>query len=503
MEENINVVIYARYSSHNQQETSIEGQLKVCHEFCKRNGYNVINEYIDRAISGTTDNRPSFNKMIGDSRNKDFKYIVVYQLDRFARNRYHSAVYKEQLKQLGIRVLSARENITDDASGIMLECFLEAYAEYFSVELSQKVIRGMEINASKCLCTGGNRTLGFTVDKDKKFHIDPNTAPIIQCIFEMYAKGKTIPQITEHLNAQGHKTVQGCPFGKNSIRNILHNKRYIGVYTYKDQETPNGLPRIISDELFYKVQKMLVKNKKAPARSRAKEEYLLTTKLFCGHCKEMMTGFSGTSHTGKVYKYYECKGTKKGKCKKRKVRKEYIEKLVVDECLNLLTTKNINKISKEISKLCEEERDTYNLKRLKKLLTDNERKHKNLINAVADCDNDGLRKTFYDEIITLEKQRTEIEKEIRFEENAQPLLTKPEIKYFLTSLKKGNDNDINYQKALINTFVNSIYLYDDGKLTIIFNSSNNPVTVTDNLLSDIEANNKGADGLFINNVSLP
>ena len=393
----MNVVIYARYSSHNQQETSIEGQLKVCHEFCERNNYTVIHEYIDRAISGRTDNRPDFLQMIQDSASRHFDFIIVYQLDRFSRNRYDSAHYKNKLKKYGVRVLSARENINEDASGILMESVLEGMAEYYSAELSQKVKRGMEINASKCLCTGGNRTLGFFIDKDKKFQIDPATAPIVKLIFEMYANGKSIVEITEHLNSMGYKTIYNKPYGKNSIRNILSNKRYIGTYTYKDTEIPNGIPRIVSDELF----------------------------------------------------------------KKKRVKKEYIEDIVVNVCRGLLTKENIDRISKEIAKLCEENQDAFNLKRLKKQLAENERKHRNLINAVAECDVESLRKSFYTEILDLESQKARIEEEIREEEKLHTVLTEPEIKFFLTSLKKGNADDIKYRKVLITTFINSIYLYDD------------------------------------------
>lgn len=501
----MNVVIYARYSSHNQQETSIEGQLKVCHEFCERNNYTVIHKYIDRAISGRTDNRPDFLQMIQDSANRNFEFVIVYQLDRFSRNRYDSAHYKNKLKKNGVRVLSARENINEDASGILMESVLEGMAEYYSAELSQKVKRGMEINASKCLCTGGNRTLGFYIDKDKKFQIDPNTSPIIKLIFEMYADGKSIVEITDYLNAQGYKTIQNKPFGKNSIRNILGNKRYIGTYTYKDTEIAGGIPRIISDELFNKVQEVLKKNKKAPARARAKEEYLLTTKLFCGYCKEMMTGFSGTGKLGKVYRYYECKGTKKHTCKKKRVKKEYIEDIVIEVCRGLLTKENINRISKEISKLFENNQDTFNLKRLKKQLSENERKHRNLINAVSECDIESLRKTFYSEILELESQKEKIEEEIREEEKLHIVLTEPEIKFFLTSLKNGSADNIKYRKVLITTFINAIYLYDD-KITLIFNSGDKPVTINNILLSEIEANesnNTDTEGLFIDNVALP
>lgn len=142
----MNVVIYARYSSHNQTEQSIEGQIAVCTEYAKRNNYTIIGEYIDRALTGTNDNRPEFQKMIIDSNKKMFEGVLVYQFDRFARNRYDSAIYKNKLKKNGVRVFSAKENISEDASGILMESMLEGMAEYYSAELSQKVKRGMKIN---------------------------------------------------------------------------------------------------------------------------------------------------------------------------------------------------------------------------------------------------------------------------------------------------------------------------------------------------------------------
>ena len=498
----MNVVIYARYSSHNQQETSIEGQLKVCHEFCERNNYTVIHEYIDRAISGTTDNRPDFLRMIRDSSKNEFDYIVVYQLDRFARNRYDSAIYKNKLKKYNVRVLSVRENINDDASGILMESVLEGMAEYYSVELSQKVKRGMEINAEKCLCTGGNRTLGYTIDENKQFQINPNTAPIIKLIFEMYANGSTIPEITTHLNVLGYKTVNSKPFGRNSIRNILHNKRYIGTYTYKDMEIPDGIPRIISDELFNQVQAILKKNKKSPARARATERYLLTTKLFCGYCKEMMVGFSGTGHLGKVYRYYECKGSKNKKCDKKRVGKEYIEDIVTEVCRGLLTTANINRIALEISKIAKHETETHTIKQLKKLFEDYHKKRENLINAVAECENSSLRQTFYLKILEIESQIETLEIEITKEEKKQFILTEPQIKSFLFSLKQGKIDDIRYRQVLIDTFVNRIYLYDD-RLSIVFNTGDETITINDTILSDIEVNHGSKEGLYINLVALP
>ena len=292
----MNVVIYARYSSHNQTEQSIEGQLKVCYEYAKRNNYDVIGEYIDRALTGTNDNRPEFLKMIEDSNKKCFQDILVYQLDRFSRNRYDSAIYKRRLKKNGVRVFSVKENIGDDASGVLMESVLEGMAEYYSVELAQKVKRGMKINAEKCLYNGGTVPLGFKINNEKKYQIDEDTS-IIKKIFDMYVNGSQISEIIKYLNDNNFKTSVGKNFSKSNISNILLNKKYNGIYSYGSIEIKEGIPKIINDDTFNKVREIMIKNKQAPSRSKAKIEYILTTKLFCGHCKGLMTGTCGTSRT--------------------------------------------------------------------------------------------------------------------------------------------------------------------------------------------------------------
>ena len=468
----MNVVIYARYSSHSQTEQSIEGQLKECYEYAKRNDFVVIGEYIDRAITGTSDNRPEFKKMIDDSAKKQFSGVLVYQLDRFARNRYDSATYKNKLKKNGVRVFSARENISEDASGILVEGLLESMAEYYSAELSQKITRGMEINASKFLHTGGNNlSLGFKIDEEKKYQINEETAPIVRKIFEMYINGSTMAEIIRYLNAHNYKTSRNSEFNKNSIRKILLNKRYIGTYIYKGNETPNAIPRIIDEETFKKAKEIMFKNKIAPARARAKAEYLLTTKLFCGHCKEMMTGVSSTSHTGRKYNYYSCKNAIKKTCNKNKIGKDYIENLVVLKAREVLTKENINIISKQVVAYCEKEKDNSIFKQLNKSLKDNQRKYDNLIKAVAECEIESIRQSLYLEIQKIEQANNEIKKEVLKEERMFTNVTEKQIQFFLTQVQKGNLEDIKYKKMLISILVNKIYLYDD-KAIIIFNTQN-------------------------------
>lgn len=120
-------VIYARYSSDNQREESIEGQLRECMEYANYNDIQVMGNYIDRALSAKTDHRPEFQRMIKDSYKHAFDCIIVWKLDRFARNRYDSAHYKNILKKNGVKVVSAKEHIGEGSEGIILEAMLEGF----------------------------------------------------------------------------------------------------------------------------------------------------------------------------------------------------------------------------------------------------------------------------------------------------------------------------------------------------------------------------------------
>lgn len=498
----MNIVIYARYSSSGQREESIEGQVRVCEEYARQNNYIVIDTYCDRAFTGKNDERPAFKRLLADSSKKKFQAVLVYSIDRFARNLYQSVLNEIKLQKNGVILLSATENFTDDPSGRLHRNIMMSFAQYYSDELAQKIKRGMDINAEKCLCTGGNVALGYNVGADKHFQIDPETAPIVQMIYEMYADGKTVKEITTFLNSQGLKTSKGAEFNKNSLHTILTNRRYIGMYTYKGKETPGGMPQIISDELFNKVAEKMAKNRKAPARAKAKVEYLLTTKLFCGHCKEMMTGYSAKGKQGRVYNYYICNGKKRKLCDKKMVNKDQIENLVITECRKLLTSDNIQKISQEVVALCEAEKDTTNLKYLKKLLSENERRHKNTIDAIMECDIESVRKALYAEIPRLEKEHAEIEKQIAIEEKPFPALDAVKIKFFLTQLKNGDVNDIKYRRTLVNIFINAIYLYDD-RMTITFNSADEPITVSYETLSAIEERDREVKNMFLDSDGPP
>lgn len=493
-------VIYARYSSSSQREASIEEQVRICKQFADRNGYMVAHVYKDSAITGKTDKRPEFQLLLKECTKKPFDAVIVYSIDHFGRNLLQSLGNASKIEDCGICLLSATEVFTNTPSGKLHRNMMMCYAQYYSDDLAQKIKCGMDFNGEHCLSTGGNIALGFKVNEHKQFEIDPEKAPLVRMIFEMYADGRKVTEIVERMNSMGYRTSHGARFNKNSLHTILKNKRYIGTYTYKGTEIPNSMPRIISDELFNKVADRMSANKKAPARARAKVEYLLTTKLFCGRCKEMMTGFSATGKQGKVYNYYICNGRKAKKCEKGMVKKDYIEDIVVSQCRKFLTPANIAKIAQKVSALCEEDRDTSNLRFLKKNLADNKKKQENAINAVAETDNPTIRKGLYDRIAQLEAAQKEIEAAIAQEVIPFPSLTEPKIRFFLTALRDGSVKDIKYRKMLIRLFVNRIYLYDDH-LTTTFNTGEDTVEINDRLLAELEENNdkerllfKGKDG---------
>lgn len=505
----MNAVIYARYSSHNQTECSIEGQLEECRKYARQNNINIIGEYIDRAKSGTKDDRDNFLKMIEDSKNKTFEGVLVYQLDRFARNKYDSVIYKKQLKDRGIRVLSARENISQDASGILMESVLEGMAEYFSVELGQKVRRGMKLNADCCYYNGGTIPLGYKLEEvnddrfnngikkavKKKYVIDEEKAPIVKKIFEMYANDNKMIEIINYLNSLDLKTAYNKPFNKSSIRRILENKKYIGIYSYHGKETKDAIPRIVDDDLFYKVQQELRKNSLAPARRRAKTEYLLSGKLYCGLCKEKMTGSSGTSKTGKLHTYYSCKSASKHLCDMDSIKKDDIEDIVSKACQDILTKDNINLVAKKIVEYANNEKNTIEYKQLSKALKENERRKNNIVKAITECEDNNTRQILFDELSKIQNKLDDINQSLLIEKAKHLNLGITEVKYFLNNLKKGNINKFKYKKILINTLVNKVYLYKD-KAIILFNINNHIEEVNISLLNDIESS-------LLNAVALP
>ena len=473
-------VIYARYSSSAQREESIEGQVKECTTFAERNGYTIIGTYADRAISGTTDNRPQFQKMIEDSKRKLFDVVIVWKLDRFARNRYDSARYKNQLKRNGVKLISATEVIAPGAEGILLESVLEGYAEYFSEDLKIKVVRGMSLNAEKCVWNGGVLPIGYTLDLDKHLQPNPDTAPVVLEAFKMYDQGQTVTEILDFLKSKGITTTKGTAVNYGTIQRMLNNRRYIGEYTFQDITIPDGIPAIIPQDLFDRVQDRLAKNRKAPARAKAVENYLLTTKLFCGHCGTAMHGESGKARNGSIHRYYKCHAAKKklNGCKKKAVKKDWIENLVVNETMAMLMDDNMIDTIVTMFMRMQDEQPT-DLPIYEKQLRETETAIDNIVNAIMG----GLAsKALQAKLTELEATQQELQALIAQEKLEKPKVTARQMTFFLHRFRKLDMTQEKHRQALIDTFVNAVFVHDD-KILIGYNFQDGTRTIT---LTDVQ-----------------
>ena len=476
-------VIYARYSSDNQREESIEGQLRECTAYCKKNDITILRTYIDRAMSAKTDHRPDFQRMIRDSAKGLFDVIIVWKLDRFARNRYDSAHYKAQLRKYGVKVLSATENISDGPEGIILESMLEGMAEYYSAELSEKVIRGHTENALKCKYNGGTPTFGYVIDKDKYYQIDPHTAPVVLESYIRYDQGATMKEVMEYMAENGFTTIRGRKIDLNFIARMLKNRKYIGEYSYRHIVTPGGIPAIVPQDLFDRVQQRLEQNRKAPARHKAEDDYLLTTKLFCGTCGAMMVGESGTSASkGRKYHYYRCVNTKKHKtcnAKHKSVRKIPLENAVVNATMaKVMDDHFVEYIADRVMEL--QSQESSELPALRQQLAETERGIENMLNAIQMGIINASTKQRLDE---LEERKKDIELRIIQEEIKKPLLSREDVTFWICRFRKLDVDKLDERRRLIDSFVNSVTIFDDHIL-ITFNYRDGETSLD---FSDIES----------------
>ena len=467
-------VIYARYSSDNQREESIEGQIRECTAYAEKNGITIVKHYIDRAISAKTDNRPEFQQMIKDSDKKLFDIVLVWKLDRFARNRYDSAHYEYQLERNHVKLVSATEPISDGPAGIMVKSMLTGMAEYYSAELSEKVVRGMTENVLKGKYNGGTIPIGYTVDEEKFFQIDPLKAPFVLEVFQRYNDGATMKELMNWLNDSGVTTNRNQKFTYNSIQTLLTNRRYIGENRFKDIVMPDSIPVIIEKELFDSVQDKIAKNRRAPARHKAEDDYLLTTKLFCGMCGAMMFGECGTSRNKNVHHYYKCANAKRTKtCKKKTVRKEWLEDLVVNETMKMIRDDDCIQSIVDAVMILQEQENTV-LPLLEKQMKDIENGIENLLNAIQAG---VLTSSTKGRLEKLETQQKELEIRIAEEKLAKPKVSADFVKFWLTNFRKLDPNVKSHRETLINTFVNAVYLYDE-KVLITFNYKDGTKTIT-------------------------
>ena len=451
-------VIYARYSSERQTEQSIEGQLRVCNDYAERNDLKIVGTYIDRAMTGKNDNRKDFQRMLRDCSKHEWEIVLVYKLDRFSRNKYEMAMHRKTLRDNGVRLVSAMENIPDSPEGIILESLLEGMADYYSAELAQKVRRGQIESLNKGHWLGGQTPYGYKV-VDKKLVIDEDQAEVVKYIYRQYAAGVIVKDIIKDLTQKGIFN-KGKPFTRSTMYYLLANEKYSGVFRYNGETYLNICPKLLPDPLYNKVHALMLQNQFGT--KSVEVNYLLRGKVYCGYCGHQIIAESGTSMTGVVKRYYKCGGRKANSgCQKKNIRKEDLENLVIDVTVEMFQQdNNLELIADEIMKIYEskqKEQSVLNL--LTSELQETQRSIENLLTAIQQGIITSSTKTRLEE---LEMKADELKLQISKEQSKLENRISRELimQYLRTGIKKS-------AQVLIDWLIDKIVLYDD-KIEIFY-----------------------------------
>ena len=455
-------VIYARYSSDTQTEQSIEGQLRVCQNYAKNNDLLVVDTYVDRAMTGTNDMRPDFQRMIKASSKRQWEYVIVYKLDRFSRDKYEMTIHKHTLKENGVKLVSAMENIPDSPEGIILESLLEGMNQYYSAELSQKVLRGLRESYLKGNYTGAPVLFGYDV-VDKKNVINSVEGAIVKEIFSLYAQDYTAAYIADEMRKRGIRTKKGKYLTEKAIYKMLQNTKYNGKIKHGDTVYDNIYPKIVDDVLWQSVQHIRDRNKHAPGRKKEIFDFILSGKLVCGDCKRLMVGVSGTSKTGAKHYYYTCLTHSRDKkpCTLKTACKKELEDIVINTTWQLLSDNDSLTTLAEVlcKRINEKSRNNANIKSLETKRTAALKASRNLIAAI---EQGIITEQTKERLKELETQISQLDFDIEQEKQRTFAEITPEkVIRFLNKAICGSVQDISVRKALVKYLIRDIVLYNN------------------------------------------
>ena len=441
-------VIYARFSSSRQREESIEGQVKECKAFAEYQGYEVLKVYADRAISGRTAERPEFQQMIEDSKDKKFAYVIVYTFDRFSRDSYASAMYKHILKLNGVRVLSAKERTDDSPAGVLMERVFEGFAEYYSLELAQKVKRGMTLNASKGIWPSGAAPFGYKKDEQGMLVQNQEQIPALIKVFEMAAQDYQFKEIADYLNIQGFRSpnARGAGLFKyDRVKTILKNPIAIGRFVWNDITIENyNKCQVISEELFDAVQRRLNVKRKVGTKTMktiSKSNYALSRRIICGNCGSPMNGSSGTSHNKTTYYYYRCSSNHH--CNMPIINRDFLENAIADKIIEILSDEEtVRTIAHQAVATIKSEEDPE--------LTNMQRRHaqakkelKNICDAIAAI---GISDALSERLTSLQDEIKKLEdKMTKRSPRKKPVITEEMIMYYLQHMHREDTQKLLYE----------------------------------------------------------
>ncbi len=460
-------IAYYRFSSHSQNEASIDQQREAARKYAAAKGFTIVREYEDRAISGTTDDRPGYQRMLNEVAKIRPAALIMWKTDRLGRDRYTLALAKKTIRDAGCRIHLVAEVVPEDsAEAVLMEGLLEAMAEFYSKQLKQNIKRGMKYNAEKGLYNG-HKMLGYTVDGNKHYIIDPATAPIVQRIFADYAAGKRLTEIVDELNNQGIRTSRGTKFTINSLRRILQNQSYTGIYKFSDIVCEGAIPPLVSEGLFEQVKARFAENKRKGAQvAHGMDEndaprYWLTGHLYCGHCGESMQGVSGTSRTGAKHYYYYCSGQRHHTCKKKPIKKALVEWLVVQLLEDVLNNSE-NLASLAADAAAYHEKYYKSTAYIDGLIKEQQATQRALNNLVKAIERGVFSETTQQRLTELEAQKKALAETIEAEKmKARMTEDEHSIKAYFQQYANANLNDPATREMLLEYFIDKIYVYDD------------------------------------------
>jgi len=480
-------VVYARYSSHNQRDVSIEQQINDIRAYAEREGYTIIHEYADHAKSGfkNSERRAQFHAMLRDAESGAFDTVLAWKVDRFGRDRRESAMYKGQLADMGVKVVYAMEPIPDGAAGVLTEGMLEAIAEWYSRNLAENIHRGKMDNARKCMFNGV-KVYGYDKGPDGRFVINEAEAAVVRRVFSLYAQGYSGGSIQKILKNDEIRTKAGYQFGITRIFYMLTNEAYIGVYHFEDIRVPGGMPAIIDKDTFDICQELRAKTIKHREKATA-HDFLLTGKCSCGLCQSSVRGNSGTGRYHKRYHYYSCglqKSQGKEYCNLPSVKKETLETAVIDFlCDNVLSDELLDVFTDLIANTLESQTEESPLRQQQKQLADLHRRIENINRAISE----GVwTKQTVTMLNNLSDQAEALEKEIAYRKiTDSQMISKDRIRFYLHKISQGERNDPAYIKSLVNALINSITVYPNW-LRIVVNAQQNVDKIPLEELPDID-----------------
>lgn len=472
-------VAYGRFSSNNQREESIDAQFRAIREYCAKENIELIAEFKDEAISGKTDDREDFQNMISQllKGNLNVDYVLVHKFNRFARNKYDSALYKKKLKDAGIKVISVSQKIDETPEGELLEGFLETIDQYYSANLAVEVRKGLRENALKGKHAGGQVLFGYSLDKDG-YYVPNENAKIVKRIFEEYAAGVPKTEICERLNAEGYRNQRGRKFNTRTIYDLLRNPKYIGIYIYTiDRKETIRLEDVIQNppidrNLWEQVQRLCQEGSLKGRYRKKKRSYLLTGKTFCEECGCQISGGgskrSGNRKDGKLNYYYKCVGKSKYKngCKNPSINKDWVEPRILQTVLNtVMDEQQVKYLAKLAFTELEAMRDTpvVSTTQLKKELSQILTRQERLTDLYLDG---GMDKAMLDEKNgELQRRKYQIEDELEKRKhiaNSEDVTEKDIedfIRNFVEDIKKSPDQtDDEFMRVVFHTFIDKVFV---------------------------------------------